>query len=163
MALTFKIRDLLSPPSEILMESRIKRGDCVLDYGFCPGSFSIAAAEIFVAEGKVYALDASEFAVQHVRRAASEKRLSNLETIRSDCPTELQDSSVDAALFCDTFHDLSDPSCVLKELHRVIKPSGILSFSDRHMKEEEIISGIANNKLFRLSRKGKRTYSFSKE
>ncbi len=70
---------------------------------------------------------------------------------------------MDVALLYDTFHDLRDPSCVLKELHRVLKPSGTLSFSDHHMGENEIISKVANNKLFKLSGKGKKTYSFSKE
>ncbi len=89
MVLNFKIRDLLSPPRDSLTEAGIKRGNCVLDYGCGPGSYSIAAAELVGTEGKVYALDASEFAIQHVRRAASEKRLTNVETIRLDCFTGL--------------------------------------------------------------------------
>jgi len=51
---------------------------------------------------------------------------------------------------------------VLEELRRVLKPDGILSFSDHHMKENEIVSKVTSRGLFRLSRKGKRTYSFSK-
>ncbi|MCK4637230.1 MAG: class I SAM-dependent methyltransferase, partial [Methanomicrobia archaeon] len=73
------------------------------------------------------------------------------------------DNSVDVVLLYDTFHVLSDPNGVLEELHRVLKPNGILSFSDHHMEENEIVSKVANRELFKLSRKGKRTYSFSKE
>ncbi len=60
------------------------------------------------------------------------------------------------------FHDLSDPNGVLKELHRVLKPKGILSFSDHHLEENEIVAKLTNKGLFRLSGKGKRTYSFPK-
>ncbi|GAG62233.1 unnamed protein product [marine sediment metagenome] len=63
----------------------------------------------------------------------------------------------------DTFHSLKDPNGVLEELHRVLKPNGILSFSDHHMKEDEILSKVTDRGLFRVSRKGKRTYSFLKE
>jgi hypothetical protein len=49
---------------------------------------------------------------------------------------------------------------VLTELRRVLKPAGLLSFSDHHMKEGEILSGITETGLFRLSEKGKKTYGF---
>ena len=39
----------------------------------------------------------------------------------------------------------------------------ILSFSDHHMKENEIVSKVTNRGLFRLLRKGERTYTFLKE
>jgi len=51
---------------------------------------------------------------------------------------------------------------VLEELHRVLKPEGILSFSDHHMKESEILSRLTSGGLFRLWKKGKKTYSFLK-
>jgi ubiquinone/menaquinone biosynthesis C-methylase UbiE len=63
----------------------------------------------------------------------------------------------------DIFHDLSDPNEILKELHRVLKPDGVLSFSDHHLKEDEIVSGVSNSGLFSLSKRGQRTYSFLKK
>jgi ubiquinone/menaquinone biosynthesis C-methylase UbiE len=66
-------------------------------------------------------------------------------------------------LLYDTFHDLSDPDGVLTELHRVLKPNGILSFSDHHMKKNEITSRVTERGLFKLSKEGKRTFIFLKE
>ncbi|MGB2769120.1 MAG: hypothetical protein WBC88_05270, partial [Candidatus Zixiibacteriota bacterium] len=59
-------------------------------------------------------------------------------------------------------HHLSESDTVLGELHRVLKPGGILACNDHHLKEEEIISKIISTGLFKLSSKGKKTYSFSK-
>jgi len=89
--------------------------------------------------------------------------LTNIESICSDCATGLEESIMDVVLLYDTFHHLSNPDTVLKELHRVLKPDGILSFSDHHMKEDKILSQVTDKGLFKLSRKGKKTYSFSKE
>jgi hypothetical protein len=44
-----------------------------------------------------------------------------------------------------------------------LKPDGILSLSDHHMKENEIESQVTNSGLFSLSRKGQRTYTFLKK
>jgi len=86
-----------------------------------------------------------------------------VETILSDCQTGLPDNSLDVVLLYDIFHHLGDRDRVLKELHRVLKPDGVLSFSDHHMKESEIVSQVTNSRLFRLSRKGQRTYTFLKK
>jgi ubiquinone/menaquinone biosynthesis C-methylase UbiE len=66
-------------------------------------------------------------------------------------------------LLYDTFHDLTDPNKVLEELHRVLKPNGTLSFSDHHMKDNEIVIKITSRGLFKLSKKAERTYNFEKE
>ena len=67
---------------------------------------------------------------------------------------------MDVVLLYDTFHDLTNQKAVLEELHRVLKPNGILSFNDHHMEENEIVSKMTDEGLFGLSRKGERTYSF---
>ncbi len=113
--------------------------------------------------GKVYALDIHPLAVQQVQKIAGKKRLTNIKTILSDCATGLPDKSIDVVLLYDTLHNLSKPDEVLAELHRVLKPNGILSFNDHHLKEEnEIITRITGKGLFSLLRKGKSVYNFQK-
>lgn len=133
----------------------------MLDYGCGSGSYITAAAELVGDSGRIYALDIHPLAIERARRIASRNHLVNVETIRSDCATGLPDDSVDVALLYDVFHKLSDPDRVLEELHRVLTPDGILSFSDHHIKEDKIVSGVVDKGLFRLSGKGEKTYSFS--
>ncbi len=82
--------------------------------------------------------------------------------VRDGYEAPIPDESIDIALLYDTLHALSEPDKVLAELHRVLKSNGILSFNDHHMRESEIMSKITDKGLFRLSRKGKRAYNFSK-
>jgi len=163
MAFNYKFRDLRLPRMDILKEVGIKQGFYVLDYGCGPGSYIVPLAELVGKSGKIYALDIHPLAIQKVQDIVSKKQLANVETILSDCKTGLLDNSLDVVLLYDTFHALSDPGGILEELHRVLKANGALSFSDHHMKEYEIVSGVTNGRLFRLSRKGERTYTFSKE
>jgi ubiquinone/menaquinone biosynthesis C-methylase UbiE len=160
MFLLFKIRDLIIPPRSVLSEVGIKPGFQVLDYGCGPGGFSIVAAELAGPSGKVYAADIEALALRRVWTLASKKSLSNIETIHTDCATGLENGSVDVVLMYDIYHMFSTPDRILEELHRVLKPKAILSFSDHHMRENAILSGVTHSGLFGLSRKGKRTYSF---
>jgi len=160
MSLGFKIRDFFSPRKNVLVEAEIKPGFHLLDYGCGPGGYVIDASEIVGDSGRIYALDMNPLAIQRVRAIVSKKGLANVEAICSDCETGLPDNSVDVVLLYDTFHTLDNPDGVLEELHRVLKPDGVLSFSDHHMKENEFLSGVAGSESFRLSRKNKKTHIF---
>jgi len=163
MSLSYKFRDLLIPRRKVLKEVGIKPGFAILDYGCGPGGYINTAAALVGESGKIYALDIRSLAVQMVQSIIAKEQLTNVETICSDCKTGLPDTSIDVVLLYDTFHILGDPNGVLGELYRVLKPSGILSFNDHHMEEEEIISKITDRGLFRLRNRGKMTYSFVKE
>jgi ubiquinone/menaquinone biosynthesis C-methylase UbiE len=160
MSVGYKFRDFFLPRKNILKEVGIKPGFQVLDYGCGPGGYIVPLAKLVGESGKVYALDIHPLAVQKVQDIASKKQLINVETILSDCKTGLPDKSLDVVLLYDAFHHLSDPATILEELYRVLKPDGILSLSDHHMKENEIVAAVTNSGLFRLSRKGQRTYTF---
>jgi len=163
MSVGYKLRDFFLPRLNILREVGIKPGFHILDYGCGPGSYIVPLAKLVGKSGKVYALDIHPLAIQKVKDIASKKQLTNVETILSDCQTGLPDNSLDAVLLYDAFHHLSDPDVVLKELHRVLKPDGVISFGDHHMKEKEIVVEVINDRLFRLLRKGQRTYTFLKK
>jgi ubiquinone/menaquinone biosynthesis C-methylase UbiE len=163
MSFGYTFRDFFLTRKSVLKEVRIQQGFHVLDYGCGPGGYVIAAAALAGTSGRIYALDIHPLAIQKVKDIVANKQLINVETILSDRKTGLPGESIDVVLLLDVFHSLSNPDGVLKELHRVLKPKGILFFSDHHMKEAEIVARITKGKLFRLSRKGKKTYSFLKE
>jgi ubiquinone/menaquinone biosynthesis C-methylase UbiE len=162
MSLTYLIRDLFHPRMNVLQEVGIDPGCRVLDYGCGPGSYILPLAELVGMSGTIYALDIHPLAIQKVQRIASKWNLSNVETICSDCATGLPDGSVDIALLYDTLHALHDPDGVLQELHRVLVPEGILSLSDHHMQEDEILVQATSGGSFRLSTRGSRTYNFQR-
>ena len=162
MSLMFKVRDFFRPRLDVLKEAGIESGVCILDYGCGPGSYMVPLAKLVGPAGKIYALDIHPLAIKKVKKIAARKGIENIETIESDCHTGLSDNHVDVVLLYDTFHNLSQPDAVTRELHRVLKSDGTLSFSDHHMKEKDIITRVINSSMFKLSKKGKRTYSFSK-
>ena len=162
MVFLFKIRDFFIPRSKIIKEVGIKPGFQVLDYGCGPGGYIIPMSEMVGESGRVFALDINPLAIQTVQNLIAKNHLKNVETIHSDCKTGLPDNSLDVVLLYDVFHALVKPVDILAELHRVLKPTGVLSFSDHHMKKNEILSKVTNQGLFKLLKKGRRTYSFAK-
>ena len=161
MALMLILRDSFWHPSHILAEANIRPGFRVLDYGCGVGSFTLAAARLVGPEGKVYAVDIHPMALGKVQRAAAKRGFTNIEMIQSDCVTKLESSTIDVILLYYILHWLSDPDCVLREMNRILKPDGLLSFRDPYMKEGEIISAMTDRGWFRLAGKGEKTYRFS--
>ena len=162
ITLMFRFRDFFFPRRRVLEEAGIKPGFRVLDYGCGSGSYIPDTSEMVGPSGKVYALDINPVALEMVRNLASIRHLTNIETILSDYDTGLPDASLDAVLFYDTYNTLNKPEVVMRELHRALKTDGILSFSDHHMRGDEIIEKVTRKRLFRLKKKGKRTYLFRK-
>lgn len=162
MALVLRIRDFLRPRMDFLQEAGIEPGFCILDYGCGPGSYIAPLGQLVGISGTIYALDINPLAIKEVQKIAARKAVTNVKTIESDCDTGLPKNYVDIVLLYDTFHDLSRPDDVLSELHRVLKSNGTLSFSDHHMKAQDLITRVTKTGLFKLSTKGRKTYSFSK-
>jgi ubiquinone/menaquinone biosynthesis C-methylase UbiE len=162
MSLAFKIRDIFRPRTHILKEANIKACSQVLDYGCGPGSYIVPVIKLIGNIGTLYALDVNPLAIEAVQRLASKKKLSNVRVILSNCDTGLPPASIDVVLLYDILHDLENRTEVLKEIHRVLKPEGILSVSDHHLEEDEIINKVIKGGLLQLVSKGKSTYHFSK-
>lgn len=162
MAFGFYFRDLFIPREKVLKEAGIRTGYRVLDYGCGPGSYVLPLSRIVGKEGFVHALDIHPMAIAKVNRMISTRNLENVQTIRSDCHTGLKDNILDMVLLYDTYHALEKPMNVLKEIHRILRPEGVLSFSDHHMRKGEIISVITDSGLFRYHHQGQKTFTFIK-
>ena len=134
----------------------------VLDFGCGPGSFSLVAASIVGQAGKVHALDVHPLALQSVERKSAKGGLQNIETISSDGATGLPDQSMDFVILNDVFHEGDDPDAVLAELHRILKPEGVLFFSDHHMNDKDVMTKLMQKGLFRYSRNSYKAFLFSK-
>jgi ubiquinone/menaquinone biosynthesis C-methylase UbiE len=161
MAAGFRIRDMVWPRRIMLAEVGIEPGMCVLDYGCGPGSYVPAAAELVGEAGRVCALDRHPLAAAAVRRRVARGHLTNVTVILSDCGTGLDDREVDVGLLYDVLHCLDDPREVLKELHRVVKREGLVSVSDHHLSEQELVSRMTEEGRFRFLQRGRWTYGFA--
>ncbi|MBN1152850.1 MAG: class I SAM-dependent methyltransferase [Dehalococcoidia bacterium] len=163
MALSYKVRDALRPRVPYLREAGITEGMSVLDFGCGPGGYVVPAAQMVGTGGRVYALDVRQSALTMSLDRASKLGLANVETILSDCATGLANDSLDVVLLYDIVHDLAYPSVILAELHRVLKPQGILSSHDHHLQAEVLKRVIESGGLFHLSKIGARTLTFAPE
>ncbi len=163
MTLLFRVRDAMRPRKDLIKDAGIESGFRVLDYGCGPGCYIEPVTQLIGARGKIYALDVHPLALKEVKKIAARKAITNVKTIESDCKTGLPDSHVDVVLLYDTFHNLSEPDEVLRELHRVLKPNGRLSFSDHHMNEKDILARVTSGGLFKYVAKMKKIYSFAKQ
>ena len=131
-----------------LEKSGIKEGQTILDFGCGPGHYAIAAARIVGEKGRIYALDIHPLAMRVVEKKARKEGLTNITTILSDRDTGLPDESIDIVLLYDTIHLIGDKRALLKELHRVMKSSGILSIWG--MKVEDVLELVEKEGLFAL-------------
>ncbi|MFX1411108.1 MAG: class I SAM-dependent methyltransferase [Promethearchaeota archaeon] len=162
MSFFFKIRDFFKSPMKKVDKAEIKKGDFVLDYGCGPGSYTLKAAEIVGSSGKIFAADIHPLAIKKVRNKAEKKGLINIETILTDCNTELENNSIDIIMCFDVLHDIEDKECILQEFHRILKLNSILTLDDHHMEENDIIKTITAKERFKLVKREEKVYLFSK-
>jgi ubiquinone/menaquinone biosynthesis C-methylase UbiE len=163
MVAVFRLRDWWRPRREVLQDVGIRPGFHVLDFGCGTGSYIRETARLVGESGEVYALDINPLAIEAANKLAAAHGLRNVRTILSDCASRLPDESVDVVLLYDILHDLSASAEVLQEIHRVLKPSGILSMSDHHLKPADIVTRVTAAHGFRLVSSGMMTHSFAKE
>ncbi len=150
MSLYFAVRHRLEDVRKPLQKAGIREGQTVLDFGCGPGHYSIAAAQMVGQNGKVYALDIHPLALQSVEKKAKKEGLTNITTILSDRDPRLHDQSIDTVLVYDTIHMIEDKQALAKELHRVLKPNGLLSVLVEHVKIEDILRILEQDGLFSL-------------
>ena len=123
-------RDMLDA-MKILNNIGLNEGDRFLDAGCGDGYFSIAAAEVVGARGRVYAFDMDRDAIGRLEKEIAEKRLANIEAKVVDVSLmlPLADESVDVVFISNVLHGLvanGESEIALKEVSRVTRRHGKL-------------------------------------
>ena len=114
-------------PESILVDIGLRPGLTFIDVGCGEGFFALPAARIVGREGKVYALDSDPVAISSLVEKASENNLKNIETrVGAAEDTVFCESCADVVFLGIVLHDFDDPTKVLKNAARMIKPSGRL-------------------------------------
>ncbi|MBN2391546.1 MAG: class I SAM-dependent methyltransferase [Anaerolineae bacterium] len=163
MAAMFRIRDWLRPRGVLLDEIPLKAGDTILDYGCGPGSYIPELAARVGKNGVVIAVDIHPLAIQRVEELAKRQGLHNVHAYLSNGVhlPDLNDASSDVALLFDVFHMLGDQEGVLEEMHRILRPGGILAVNDPHMDPDDLAARVTRSGNFKLAKRGMHSFTFT--
>jgi ubiquinone/menaquinone biosynthesis C-methylase UbiE len=158
-----KLYRLFVNPYRLLYAAGIKAGQKALEIGFGPGFFTIPAAKIMGERGTVYALDINRAAVETMLHKVKQDRLSNVKVILADArETGLPDNTFDIAFLFGVIHDFPDVPAVMREMHRVLTPKGILSLQRSSRSERKLMDEITRNGLFAFREESDGILKFSK-
>ena len=121
---------------KVLKEIGVEENQTVLDFGCGPGAYAIPAAKLVGKNGKVYALDKNEEALEELKK----ERIENVETIlSSDLKTGLEDESVDVVLLYDAIHLIENWATLFAEIRRTLKSDGLVSIYPMHIETDELL------------------------
>jgi ubiquinone/menaquinone biosynthesis C-methylase UbiE len=111
----------------------IQEGNTVVDYGCGPGRYAIQLAELVGQEGKIYAVDIHELAIEAVKKKIEKYNLPNIEPVLMDgYNSGLPDSIANVVCAIDMFFIIKKPTEFLVELKRITKDDGILIIDEGH-------------------------------
>ena len=152
MNLTFNLIDLFS----LYVEKRarsfgLQPGMTVVDYGCGPGRYTLRFSEIVGNDGKVFAVDIHELAIEAVKKKAARYGRNNIRPVLvHGYKTGLPDAIADRIFALDMFFGIRQPTEFLAELKRLIKPNGILVIDDGHQSRELTRRKILDSGLWKI-------------
>jgi predicted methyltransferase len=136
---------------EFIAKIGISAGHTVVDFGCGDGYYTFPSARVVQAEGRVYALDNDELAVQKIKRKAAENLFENIISllVPENLSLELDEEIADVALLYDVLHYLqkSTRKDVYAELHRLLKYEGLLSVYPKHYRSDSPMWSLADMSL----------------
>jgi len=120
----------------MLQQIGIRRGHTVLDFGCGSGTYTIPVGKIVDEQGRVYALDKDNEALDELMQKAESAGLKNIKRMETsgELEIDLADESVDVVLLFDVFHSFYFPQAedrrrLLGEIYRIMKPAAFVSIS----------------------------------
>ena len=112
-------------PETVLNEVGLRKGSTFIDMGCGSGFFSVPAARVVGAGGRVYALDIDRHAISLLKKRAVAENLKNIEAkvgIAEDFV--FCEGCADVVFFAIVLHDFKDPAKVLSNARKMLKAAG---------------------------------------
>ncbi len=130
-------------PHPIITRERLREvmrpepGERVLEIGPGVGYYTLDLAEWVGPEGTVEIFDLQQEFLDHTLGRAAERGLANVVPTQGDATAlPYEDASMDAAVLTAVLGEIPDPGAALREIRRVLKPTGRLIvgelFGDPH-------------------------------
>ena len=109
----------------------LRPGTTVLEIGPGPGTFTIPAAQWIRPGGRLVAIDIQLGMIRKLGRRLQKAHATNVAACVADaCDLPLPANSVDHVFLIGALPEIPDRRRALAEIHRVLRPTGVLSVSE---------------------------------
>ena len=134
---------LFRDPYQVLNAAGLKPGQEVLEVGCGPGFFTIPAARMVGEKGSVHTMDINPLAMERVQQKIEKEGVTGVKTILADAAqTGLPNQSFDLVFIFGFAHPIGGMEAIWPELHRLLKPAGILSVEGRLRLSSELFHPV---------------------
>jgi ubiquinone/menaquinone biosynthesis C-methylase UbiE len=141
----------------LVQRAGVRAGMQVLDAGCGPGRITLPAAEAVGASGQVVALDIQPNMVEKLKRRVHDRGIENVSTVLAGLGDgKLPANAFDVAFLVTVLGEVADKREALRELHRALRPGGVLSITellpDPHYQPVGRVRELATSAGFREQR-----------
>ena len=111
----------------------------MVDLGAGSGFYSLEAARVVGAEGRVYAIDIQKNLLDRIKTVADSEKLTNLDVLWGDIEkvggSKVGTDKADLVFICNTLFQVTDRDSLLTEVFRITRPNGrvcVIDWEDSH-------------------------------
>ncbi len=125
------LRRRIQPPEKMPIRHGIIPGMTVLEVGPGNGRYSIETARRVGVRGRIITIDIEPKMIERVQQRARVEGITNLEArVANVYDLPFEDGMFDVVYMITVIGEIPQPEKAMHEFHRVLKPTGLLAFSE---------------------------------